>query len=316
MPSRKPAARPLASDALPLAIQAAVGHPDAAVRQKTRTWLDDWVEGLEPRYDAESVRSVLLEAKGTVVEPFSLSARDMDIAVLATRAALSKRIGHQRFRVVSSETIGLSGGLVLTSNLNSYYVERVVWGKHRNTPWRTSFVAPGSLPATTAEATSARAICRLTPAALQIDVPAWCWQAGDALGELVRSLEVSGLRRAEPLSGRELSIALRGDHVRLESRSPESLIRLTAMAERAEFLALSSPVKSAVHRVLIALSPVESDDTELRVFTTQTSRSTRQWAGFWSDVALPVPVTLRRAIATAYPMHDRWATPAFLKALS
>jgi hypothetical protein len=77
-------------------------------------------------------------------------------------------------------------------------------------------------------------------------------------------------------------------------------------------LALQSRVKSAVTRVLVQLEPLETEATHCPVLFTETSRSTRQWAGFWSNVPLPLPLAYRAAIARAFPMHDSWVTPELI----
>lgn len=312
----KPAPRPLVSDALPLVIQAAFQHPVPAERAKIHAWLTTWIESLEPRFDADRIRDVLLEARGTEVEPFTLSPRDLEIAVLATRAAFSARVGHTRFRIVSSETIGVHGGLVLTSNLKSYYVERVSWGHRRVTPWQTSFVAPAALPpAPDGRGTFIKAASRLTSGGWQCDVPAECWGEGAGRADQVSIAAIKGTG-ARPLTGRDIAIFEQRGAVHLQTTGPESLMRLTMMAEERVPLALSSTRVSAVTRVIVRLAPFEEKESALPVLLTQTSLSTRQWAGFWADVKLPLPARYREAIARVFPMHDTWVTPALIGRLS
>ena len=96
-----------------LVVAAAFYHPEKTVRARLCSKLEGWLKKLGDRADAEQIRTVLEKNKGTYLEPFVLSKADLDCSVFLARLAFSRTAEQTRFRVVSRDTIGTDGGLVL-----------------------------------------------------------------------------------------------------------------------------------------------------------------------------------------------------------
>jgi hypothetical protein len=306
--------RPLASDALPLVFEAAFCHPEPQIRYAVQEWTSRWVESLIPRVSAGDVRSALQAQSGTLLEPFSLTPPHLEISVLAIRAAFSEAAALRRFRVVSSGSLGLRGGLVLTDALQSYYVERVAWARRRKTPWSVSFVAPGALSTRPPVASRNDVLVTVTASGLELDVPAACWGEGVDAHTLAATVSAATLD-GTLLTPRHLEVVPIGDIVRLRTREPEALFRLTAMMEASTPLVLAAKGVHAITRLAVLTSPLTEASAAFPTVPTQTTLSTRQWAGFWAHLPVPVPLELRVAISRAFPAHDTWLTPELVTAL-
>jgi hypothetical protein len=131
-----------------IVLAGAAGHPDAAVRNAIGEVLDEWTASLGPRWTPQDMMDHLQGCAGTVLEPFRLSAKGARMVAYAGTAALSKHAAQTRFRVVSDDTLDGDGGLVLTNNLRSYYVERFAFGYRRRTPRNRWFIIPKRLTGT------------------------------------------------------------------------------------------------------------------------------------------------------------------------
>jgi hypothetical protein len=160
--------------------------------------------------------------------------------------------------------------------------------------------------------------CELNDSGWRILVPAACWDTDATPAALAESLRVDIVHgtQVRTVSPRGVSIGTGRSDIHLQTLGPESLMRFTAWTEGRAVLALSSSLKTAVQRVLVQLAPLEADRATLRVQVTQTTRSTRQWAGFWSEVPVPVPLAHQEAIARAFTMHDSWVSPQLLERMS
>jgi len=111
-------------DILALIVAAAFYHPD----KKLRGTLQD---KLKKQFKIKKeIRDLLNNEKGTEIEPFRLTAEDIDCAVALGSIAFSGLGDQTRFRVVSKDTVGPNGGLVITSNLKSFYLKR--YNKNRD----------------------------------------------------------------------------------------------------------------------------------------------------------------------------------------
>src|SRR5262249_45548987 len=74
--------------------------------------------------DAASVRARLAEARGSPLEPFHLTPEAQEMAVRLVRVCFSRKSPVSRVRIVSCETLGGKGGLVLTRSLKGCFIER------------------------------------------------------------------------------------------------------------------------------------------------------------------------------------------------
>jgi hypothetical protein len=72
----------------------------------------------------DEVENLLANERGTELEPFSLTQNDTNCISLLCSIAFSKLGRQTRFRIVSRKTLGTDGGLVITSNLKSFYLRR------------------------------------------------------------------------------------------------------------------------------------------------------------------------------------------------
>jgi hypothetical protein len=226
---------------LPLILLAAREHPDADFRQKLWSILEAWLDTKSPRFDEVKAMSLVAKQKGTYIEPFTVSGADQKLAAFLLRLALSEDIDASRFRIVGEETIGNDGGAVFTRNGKSFYSERYAYGKNKLHNSYVQFFAPGMKvepPARTAKG-------KFPPARMEaaedgvfifLDSPSFDnldWisepveQEFKALAKGLTSDSVLGEKHI-PLGELGLSIQAGDKGIIIGSRSPESLIRLSA----------------------------------------------------------------------------------------
>jgi hypothetical protein len=105
-------------DILSLIIASAYYHPDEIFRKGLQT-------RLEKKFPVRpEIKELLVKEKGTEIEPFSLTKEDTNCVSLLCSMAFSTLGNQTRLRIVSRKTIGCDGGLVITSNLKSFYLKR------------------------------------------------------------------------------------------------------------------------------------------------------------------------------------------------
>lgn len=107
-------------------------HDDLKEKTFLRAYLDKWLQKQEGIVDPGIIRNIITKEQGTALEPFVLSEADVECAVFLAQLAFSKNFNSKRFTIVSRDTIGEEGGLVITNNLKSYYSERFLFGKNRH----------------------------------------------------------------------------------------------------------------------------------------------------------------------------------------
>ena len=105
-------------DLLALTVASAYYHPNTEFRET----LQKRLEGVFKI--KEEIKDLLLKENGSELEPFSLTDEDTNCVSLLCSMAFSKLGRQTRFRVVSRQTLGSDGGLVITSNLKSFYLKR------------------------------------------------------------------------------------------------------------------------------------------------------------------------------------------------
>lgn len=295
---------------VPLILLAAFHHPDTATRTALRARVEEAIETARPLHRADAVRAYLEGERGTVIEPFALDATSLDLAVAVARLAFSGRLHHTRLRVVSCETIGTEGGLVLTDNLRSYYAERFVHGRHRVGRDSRCFVAP-AVAADEALRSAARSASRgeiaLDGQGVRISVP--LVTDGQPPAQLARVLQersrVLGVGQSFARLG--IRVECTATMVTLRSGSSEGLLQLLALCERRAVVALDRGTRDG-HGAMafVRLTPPAEAPTPLPVLLTATASYPSPWIALdrWPEIAMTREERL--AVARWIPPHESW----------
>ena len=312
-----------AGDEVPLVLWAAVRHPDGSIRSHLRQGIARWIATAVPRYSREQVSSFLRSQQGTAIEPFVLDEQDLELAEILVQFAFSELGEQTRFRVVSRETLGTEGGVMLTNNLRAYYVERYAHGFRTKTPAEFGFIAPaempelGDLPERTQPAT---AVCQLEDTGLSITVSGvdWAGETGLSKRDLASLFQKHSRVFAAniPFSDLGLRVAVEGDIVRIRTGSPESLLRASAHMMQGSALVLTPEEAGPRTRAFIRLLPPGGDTMVLPVAVTCTSRSMPEWMRLPGAGGIPLTREDRLAIARWFRPHDGWMDKQFLEKLT
>lgn len=226
---------------LPLILLAARDHPEASFRDHLWNELEDWLASKGQTLDEEKVENIFGSQKGTFLEPFRMMGEDRKIANFLVRLALSADIGISRFRVVSQDTIGNSGGVVCTRQGKSYYSEQYALGKNRLKNSSIQYFAPTmkvSPPTRNAEGRLPPAFMNASEDGIFVEVQHeaierldWIPVPDEAeFRSLARDLTAESEigDQGVLLSDLGLSIRVNVEGIVIGSGSPESLIRLSA----------------------------------------------------------------------------------------
>lgn len=238
---------------LPIILLAANDYPDRVFREHLWSRLDGWVDGLRPMLSYDLLNAIVSEEKGTVLEPFTLSTESKRIALFLARVAFSKKIASSRFRIVSEETLGNAGGLVITSKGKSFYSERFQFGKNRLTRSEMEFFAP-SMKVETSIINDAsikpHGIMHSDDKGMYLDLPVdvfnfvgWIDGAGKSqLTSLATRLEKNSTIGPKNLSilSAGLGVEAIDEGIRLSVKSPEALIRFTSYVVQSQSIYLSA----------------------------------------------------------------------------
>ena len=341
---------PDAGDDLPLIFASAFQLPNPRLRSSILRKLDSWVESQLPYFGEDEILDRLDRQRGTEMEPFVLNDQDRKIAAMATRLAFSRLGGDQtRFRIVSRETLGVTGGMVLTDNLGSFFLGRDSRGNHRRISDRTWYIAPAEMeqhedlsptirgrssssPAATT--THRRSQLRVTFGSdhqglyLSIsNLP--CRQLTDRrtfrpvreFQELGRVLDLDRMDRGRSFNELGLRVTTSGDRIRISTGSPESILRFTAMAAEERILELpTSCTGTPGGRLFIRLCDIEDKPQTLQFVNTVTDASpissfADTWMCLEPTTSVPLTPTQYLAISRWLAPHDSWITPKLLKEL-
>lgn len=112
------------SDQLFLVIRAAQLTSDVKVFQRLLSLLDDVITSSMPTLNQVEIQARMETCNGTDLEPFTLNKRNLLLGSRLAQLAYSRRHAQKRFRVVSEESIGSRGGLVLGIEGKNQYLER------------------------------------------------------------------------------------------------------------------------------------------------------------------------------------------------
>ena len=284
-----------------LVLAAGFYHPVPESRAAVRTLLDRWLARLGALPDASVVSALISKTQGTVVEPFVVTDDDLECAVFLTQAAFSSSSNETRFRIVSRETIGCGGGLVITNNLKCYYAERYVHGKNRGEPRSGWAFFPSLVP----ECEDAPAIFAASIASedegFRIKVP--MWESRGYPAQIARELQCHS--RIEGIKGSFDSLGLRVEcndgFVHVLSGSPESMIRMLACMTQGATLTLKGEDKdSMIPKVLVKLSLPEEKPVTIPSLISSTPHYNS-----WFTGKIPTPLRLRKS--------DKFLTSLFLR---
>ena len=293
-----------------LVISAAFYHPEPLVRDRLQQSLQEWVAYLDPVYSDDDIREIIAGEKGTPLEPFVLDDTDFEAAVFLGKAAFSKNIGAKRFRIVSRETIGSKGGLVITSNLRSFYAERYAKGKYRRNPIAGATFVPALVPSSAENdlvrlnATSAVATADEKGFIIRLPIPPELV----SLSLLARSFQKNGklVPSDTPLDDAGLRVDAGSSAIEIRTGSPEAQIKLAAhMMNREKVFLTTGSDFPRMPEAYIVLEMPEDDRKQLKTFFVQSDQHS-PWIRL--DTSLPITINNRDKLAISkwLPAHDSW----------
>jgi hypothetical protein len=318
-----------ASSELAVTLFAAEFHPDLSLRERLVWSIDEWVVKCGPHHSAEDLRSLLLAQRGTVIEPFVLSAASVDSAIRLARAAFSDAHECTRFRVVSEETLGNHGGCVLTAAGHAYLSERYALGKTKADVPSAWFLAPKVHPsaATLAKRRRQRSLahCEVLSGGLQIKVGPTAAKA--LCGFEPRSgrhrQSVENAIASESVVGKEgitlASLGCRiervGDGLVVRPTSPEATLRLSAHMAQREILILSGSNGEHGARMFVRLQSPSGPRTELQAISSLAPEVFSAWMSCSPSTVPDLDAADRMAIARWVGPLNSWVEEDFLEAL-
>ena len=238
---------------LPLVLLAAKGHPDCKFREHLWVVLNSWLDSQSPRLSRDLVENLLNGEKGTFIEPFMLNSEDMRIAVFLVMLALSNGSHATRFRICSADTVGSSGGLVITQSGASFYSERHVFGKNHLINSNMLFFAPEVSVAGPCQSQNKERIfasMRSDENGLYVDLPAEAlqrigWMSTKSEHQL-KSLVATLLKNSVigpkllPLNALNVDILANNDGLCIAVTKPESLIRFSGYIVQGDFIQIKA----------------------------------------------------------------------------
>ena len=293
-----------------LIITGAFYHPNSEVRNRLRKVVGLWAQAQKPKYSAGEIRELILNETGTPLEPFSLEKTDVEAAVFITNVAFSEKINATRIRIVSRETIGYKGGLVITSNFRHYYAERYALGKYKRNPQTgISFFpayAPSSDKSLPVWLNAIRASLLTDDKGFIIRLP-WPYIEKDP-GVIARRLQKNS--RLEPGSISFDKIGLRVDvtesNIEIRTGSPEAQIKFAAhMMNKATIHLVTEGAYPMVPDAYIVLDMPDRARTSLKtVFVS--SGKVCHWMKFEHESPISVSKEDKLAISKWLPPHPTW----------
>lgn len=293
------------SEIFRLVVAAAFYHPRKGTRTLLRTMLETWLQELSPCHSEEDVHEAISSQKGTFLEPFCLSEEDLECAVFLTRAVFSKNSQQQRIRFVSRDTIGVTGGLVLTRGLKSYFIERFPEGKTKGQPKEGWIFVPARVPPqgkSGAVHTVADLVSEDTGFRIRVRMPE---QAKDpaSLGRGFQSnSKIEGV--TENFNRLGLRVEIKRDEVHILTGSPESMIRMMAhMAAETTLVLQTGNTKD--YCALVCMAPPGDKPVRLKAVI-----GAREGFANWMKAHPPVPIELqddhKLAVASWLPSPREW----------
>lgn len=294
-----------------MVLLAAMEHPDAAVQ--TRIWNDlyRYLESLHPRWSIEAVAEHLSGATGTVLEPFRLSPDGLRVAAYLGALAFSDMGSQSRFRTVSEETIGIDGGLVVTNNLRSYYVERYAFGFRRRSPKAGWFVAPAKAPQLHGGNVQ-RAKLQLTDTGFRLLLPVGPFQQLGDLHLTALHTHVLGSERHEPLAVSLVQNAAISGYIGLATTTPEEMIQWSALMERQAILVVCVGDADAACRWYLRLRPELLEEDTAPVLYAGVELLYSNWIRVTTSLAAALSQELKVDIARWCGIPSSWTSASII----
>ncbi len=112
------------SDQLLLLVHTAKKTTDAALFQRLLGVLDEVIAQAVATVDSGEVRARLEACSGTGLEPFTLNERNLELTSRLAQLAFSKRYAQTLFRVVSEQSVGSRGGMILSAGGKDRFMQR------------------------------------------------------------------------------------------------------------------------------------------------------------------------------------------------
>jgi hypothetical protein len=112
------------SDQLLLIVRAAQLTSDTRLFNRLLRLLDESIACVLPKVDQAEIIARLKSCKGTTLEPFTLSEKNLQLASRLAQFTFSKRHAQSCFRVISEQSVGNRGGMLLSADGKDHYVER------------------------------------------------------------------------------------------------------------------------------------------------------------------------------------------------
>jgi len=241
---------------LPAILLAAIDHPDKSFRAQLWNNLDKWLIDQSPIFDDAEAASIIDAQRGTFLEPFRLENGAKKVGIFLTRLALSKKVSTSRFRLVSEDTIGNSGGLIITRQLRNFYSERYVHGKNRLVTSDIHFFAPTMKvdgPFKVRDKKKLFATMSSDDKGLYVDVShellihvGWqTWRDQNELKELMTNINANSRigGKGATFNSIGLSFEFGKNGFRIAAKSPEALIRFSSYVVQGQSIHLSGARK-------------------------------------------------------------------------
>jgi hypothetical protein len=310
-----------ACDDLPLLLAAAVHHPRREVRHELRRALAEWVNAARPRFTTRQIDITLRNEQGTAIEPFALNRLDRALAAIMARSAFSEQHDQTRFRIVSRETIGSDGGLMITNNLRSYYVERYAYGFRRRSSERFGFIAPAAMPTPEwiADRRRCSALAIVDDQGIRIRVVGFDAatemgvQPHEITGAITRHGTIQGLTSL-PLS-RGFRVEIGKTDLSIRTLGSEAMLQLAAHMAQGSTLVLAAAPSLHRARLFVRLEPLDGERMPLRCIATATSGSLPRWVEAEAPQGPEIRRQTRVALAQWFRPHENWMDDEMLEAL-
>ena len=307
--------RDLESDFLKLLVAAAFYHELPEDRALIRESIEQWLVKQSNVLDAVAIRNCITSEQGTALEPFNLTEEDIDCAVLLAQMAFCDAVGESRLTLVSRETIGERGGLVLSNNLKSFYIERYIYGKNRReqkSGWR--FIPNNLKGLGDFKALSSKAQIHSGEDGFTISIPIPKIGVSD-LSEVLRLYQKYSRIDGNAASFSDLGLRVESSKgiIKIQTGSPESIIRLMPALIEEKLLILKTEEIERFPTIMLRLAMPEEETLAMNAIYGNPSLSYR-WLRCSDLPGFELTPKIIHAIGRWCRPHSDWL-PHFTKLL-
>jgi hypothetical protein len=294
-----------------LTFWSALAHPDESLRRQVYADLTDWIERGDPAWSEEQIRDVVRGLKGSEVAPFQLSDTGLEAAVLVARMLFSQRFMCTRFRIASEDSLADNYGVVLTNRLGHFVQGRRLGALPGRGAAGMAVLVPGAL-AHVGESLAVARQTRMLPASVILTdrgpivrVTTTLWDGAPK----TRATEASGVHGAKNLAELGLTVSVERAAISVSARSPEAIIRLSALQAGRRLLMLNSGEEGSdrteAPTIVVRLEPFTpgSESVPLKALTAWRLPQLKSWLRFYRVPAKDLPSEMRRLILTQVAMH-------------